>query len=129
VVMKGAIARLHRALGQFMIDLHTREHGYLEVAPPYLVRDHVLYGTGQLPKFAEDQFRTTDDFWLIPTAEVPLTNLAAGQILEERELPIRVTALTPCFRSEAGSAGRDTRGMLRQHQFEKVELVSIVHPD
>ncbi|SMF14151.1 seryl-tRNA synthetase [Tistlia consotensis] len=129
VVMKGGIARLHRALGQFMIDLHTRENGYLEVAPPLLVRDHVLFGTGQLPKFAEDQFRTTDDFWLIPTAEVPLTNLAAGQIFKAEELPLRVTALTPCFRSEAGSAGRDTRGMLRQHQFEKVELVSIVHPD
>ena len=129
VVMRGAVARLHRALAQFMLDLHTREHGYLEVAPPYLVRDQALFGTGQLPKFAEDQFRTTDDFWLIPTAEVPLTNLAAGQIFREAELPLRVTALTPCFRSEAGSAGRDTRGMLRQHQFEKVELVSIVHPE
>ncbi|MEX0760401.1 MAG: serine--tRNA ligase, partial [Tistlia sp.] len=129
VVMKGAVARLHRALAQFMLDLHTREHGYLEVAPPYLVRDDALYGTGQLPKFAEDQFRTTEGFWLIPTAEVPLTNLAAGQIFKESELPLRVAALTPCFRSEAGSAGRDTRGMLRQHQFEKVEMVSIVHPE
>ena len=129
VVMKGGIARLHRALAQFMIDLHTREHGYLEVAPPLLVRDEVLYGTGQLPKFAEDQFRTTEGYWLIPTAEVPLTNLAAGRIFKAEELPLRVTALTPCFRSEAGSAGRDTRGMLRQHQFEKVELVSIVHPE
>lgn len=129
VVMKGAVARLHRALAQFMVDLHTREHGYLEVAPPYLVRDEALHGTGQLPKFAEDQFRTTDGFWLIPTAEVPLTNLAAGQIFKESELPLRVTALTPCFRSEAGSAGRDTRGMLRQHQFEKVELVSVVLPE
>jgi seryl-tRNA synthetase len=129
VVLKGALARLHRALAQFMIDLHTLEHGYTEVMPPLLVRDHVLFGTGQLPKFAEDQFRTTDDFWLIPTAEVPLTNLVADSIREEAELPIRVTALTPCFRSEAGSAGKDTRGMLRQHQFEKVELVSITHPD
>ncbi len=129
VVMKGGVARLHRALAQFMIDLHTREHGYLEVAPPLLVRDEVLYGTGQLPKFAEDQFRTTEGYWLIPTAEVPLTNLAAGRIFKAEELPLRLTALTPCFRSEAGSAGRDTRGMLRQHQFEKVELVSIVHPE
>ena len=129
VVMRGAIARLHRALAQFMIDRHTGENGYLEVAPPYLVRDEVLYGTGQLPKFAEDQFHTDDGFWLIPTAEVPLTNLAAGDILDESDLPIRVTALTPCFRSEAGSAGKDTRGMLRQHQFEKVELVSIAHPE
>lgn len=129
VVMRGQIARLHRALAQFMIDLHTTEHGYEEVAPPLLVRDHVLYGTGQLPKFAEDQFRTTSDHWLIPTAEVPLTNLVAGEILESEALPIRVTALTPCFRSEAGSAGRDTRGMLRQHQFEKVELVSITRTE
>lgn len=129
VVMRGAIARLHRALAQFMIDLHTQDHGYTEVAPPYLVRDHVLYGTGQLPKFGEDLFRTTDGFWLIPTAEVPLTNLVAGHILDEPDLPIRVTALTPCFRSEAGAAGKDTRGMLRQHQFDKVELVSIAHPD
>ncbi|RMD64115.1 MAG: serine--tRNA ligase [Alphaproteobacteria bacterium] len=129
VVMRDAIARLHRALGQFMIDLHTREHGYGEVAPPYLVRDHVLFGTGQLPKFGADLFRTSDDFWLIPTAEVPLTNLVAGDILDESTFPLRVTALTPCFRSEAGAAGKDTRGMLRQHQFDKVELVSIVHPD
>ena len=129
VVMRGQIARLHRALAQFMVDLHTTEHGYEEVAPPLLVRDHVLYGTGQLPKFAEDQFRTTSDHWLIPTAEVPLTNLVAGDILEAEALPLRVTALTPCFRSEAGSAGRDTRGMLRQHQFEKVELVSITKPE
>lgn len=129
VVMRKGIARLHRALAQFMIDIHTEEHGYTEVAPPYLVRDHVLYGTGQLPKFGEDQFRTTDGYWLIPTAEVPLTNLAADRILDEADLPQRVTALTPCFRSEAGAAGRDTRGMLRQHQFEKVELVSIAHPD
>ena len=129
VTLKGKLARLHRALAQFMLDIHTTEHGYTEVNPPVLVRDHVLYGTGQLPKFAEDQFRTTDGFWLIPTAEVPLTNLVADSILDETELPIRVTAWTPCFRSEAGSAGKDTRGMLRQHQFEKVELVSIAHPD
>ena len=178
VVMRGAIARLHRALAQFMIDLHTRDHGYTEIAPPYLVRDHVLFGTGQLPKFGEDQFYTwkvdtdkrrayldkkmqkrlgqratigetivaamhaieeaekdptkagfAERFWLIPTAEVPLTNLVAGDILDEAELPIRVTALTPCFRSEAGAAGKDTRGMLRQHQFDKVELVSIAHPE
>ncbi len=129
VVMRGQLARLHRALAQFMIDLHTTEHGYTEVAPPLLVRDHVLYGTGQLPKFAEDQFRTTSEHWLIPTAEVPLTNLVAGEIVPAEDLPLRVTALTPCFRSEAGSAGRDTRGMLRQHQFDKVELVSITKPE
>ncbi len=128
-VMRGALARLHRAIANFMIELHTGEHGYTEVMPPYLVRDHVLYGTGQLPKFGDDLFRTTDDFWLIPTAEVPLTNLVAGDILDEAALPLRVTALTPCFRSEAGAAGKDTRGMLRQHQFDKVELVSIAHPD
>jgi len=128
VVLRGAIARLHRGLGQFMIDRHTQENGYTEVAPPYLVRDHVLYGTGQLPKFAEDQFRTQEGFWLIPTAEVPLTNLVAGEILEAETLPLRVTALTPCFRSEAGAAGKDTRGMLRQHQFDKVELVSVTAP-
>ncbi|HMA16740.1 MAG: serine--tRNA ligase [Bacteroidota bacterium] len=128
-VMRGKLARLHRALAQFMLDLHTTEHGYTEVAPPFLVRDEVLYGTGQLPKFAEDLFRTTHGLWLIPTAEVPLTNLAADAILAAEELPMRVTALTPCFRSEAGSAGRDTRGMLRQHQFEKVELVSITTPE
>jgi seryl-tRNA synthetase len=129
VVMRQSIARLHRALSQFMIDMHTTEHGYTETVPPFLVRDHVLYGTGQLPKFGEDLFRTTNDFWLIPTAEVPLTNLVADEILEADALPIRVTALTPCFRSEAGAAGKDTRGMLRQHQFDKVELVSIAHPD
>ncbi len=129
VVLSGQVARLERALGAFMLDLHTREFGYTEVAPPVLVRSEALYGTGQLPKFAEDLFRTDNDFWMIPTAEVPLTNLVAGDILDEGDLPVRVTALTPCFRSEAGSAGRDTRGMLRQHQFNKVELVSIVHPD
>ena len=129
VVMRGALARMHRALAQFMIDRHTEQNGYLEVAPPYLVRDNAVYGTGQLPKFAEDLFRTAEGFWLIPTAEVPLTNLVYGDILEESALPIRVTALTPCFRSEAGSAGKDTRGMLRSHQFDKVELVSVAHPE
>lgn len=128
VVLKGALARMERALGQFMLDLHTSEHGYTEVQPPLLVRDGALYGTAQLPKFAEDQFRA-GDFWLIPTAEVPLTNLVRESIVEEGELPLRVTALTPCFRSEAGAAGKDTRGMLRQHQFDKVELVSITTPE
>lgn len=125
VVLKGDIARLERALGQFMLNLHTEDHGYQEVQPPLLVNDATMYGTGQLPKFAEDLFRTTDDRWLIPTAEVPLTNLIRDEIIENKNLPIRMTALTYCFRSEAGSAGRDTRGMLRQHQFNKVELVSI----
>jgi len=129
VVLKGQLARLERALGQFMLDLHTNEHGYTEVQPPILVRDEALFGTGQLPKFAEDQFRTTDERWLIPTAEVPLTNLVREQIMEASDLPLRLTALTPCFRSEAGSAGKDTRGMLRQHQFNKVELVSITTPE
>jgi seryl-tRNA synthetase len=129
VVLKGALARLERALGQFMLDLHTREFGYTEVSPPLLVRDETLFGTGQLPKFAEEQFRTTDGYWLIPTAEVPLTNLVAGDILEERQLPLRFTAWTPCFRSEAGAAGKDTRGMIRQHQFSKVELVSVTTPE
>ncbi|WEX07325.1 serine--tRNA ligase [Chelativorans sp. AA-79] len=124
-VLTGTLARLERALGQFMLDLHTTEHGYTEVQPPLLVRDEALFGTGQLPKFAEDQFRTTDGRWMIPTAEVPLTNLVREEILDAEKLPLRFTALTPCFRSEAGSAGRDTRGMLRQHQFYKVELVSI----
>ena len=124
-ILKGQLARLDRALGQFMLDTHTQEHGYLEVQPPLMVRDDAVYGTAQLPKFAEDLFRTTDDRWLIPTAEVPLTNMVREQILEHDQLPLRFTALTPCFRSEAGSAGRDTRGMLRQHQFNKVELVSI----
>jgi seryl-tRNA synthetase len=128
-VVKGHLARLERALGQFMINLHTMEHGYTEVIPPLMVRDEVMYGTGQLPKFAEDLFRTTDGRWLIPTAEVPLTNLVREEILDEKELPLRFTALTPCFRSEAGSAGRDVRGMLRQHQFNKVELVSITTPE
>jgi seryl-tRNA synthetase len=129
VVLRGPLARMERALGQFMLDLHTREHGYTEMAVPSLVNDATLYGTGQLPKFAEDNFRTTDGRWLIPTAEVPLTNTVAGEIIAEKALPIRVTALTDCYRSEAGAAGRDTRGMLRQHQFRKVEMVSIAHPD
>ncbi|WP_157019166.1 serine--tRNA ligase [Mesorhizobium xinjiangense] len=124
-VLKGELARLERALGQFMIDLHTVEHGYQEIQPPLLVRDDALFGTGQLPKFEEDLFRTHEGFWLIPTAEVPLTNLVREDILDGETLPLRFTALTPCFRSEAGSAGKDTRGMLRQHQFYKVELVSI----
>lgn len=124
-VLKGALARLERALGQFMLDLHTTEHGYSETMVPLMVRDDAVYGTGQLPKFSEDLFRTTDGRWLIPTAEVPLTNLVNGEILDAADLPMRVTALTPCFRSEAGSAGRDTRGMLRQHQFWKVEMVSV----
>ena len=129
VVLKGALARLERALGQFMLDFQTREHGYLEVSPPLLVRDEAVFGTGQLPKFAEDLFRTTDGRWLIPTAEVSLTNLVREQITSEDELPLRLTALTPCFRSEAGASGRDTRGMIRQHQFYKVELVSITTPE
>ncbi len=128
-VLRGGIARLHRALGQFMLDLQTREHGYTEVMPPLLVRDEAVFGTGQLPKFAEDLFRTTDGRWLIPTAEVSLTNLVRERILSGDELPLRFTALTQCFRSEAGAAGRDTRGMIRQHQFEKVELVSITSPE
>jgi seryl-tRNA synthetase len=129
VVLKGALARLERAIAQFMIDLQTGENGYTEVSPPILVRDEAMYGTGQLPKFAEDLFQTTDGRWLIPTAEVSLTNLVNGQIVEESALPMRVTALTPCFRAEAGAAGRDTRGMVRQHQFSKVELVSVTTPD
>ena len=128
-IVKGQLARLERALGQFMLDLHTSEHGYLEVQPPLMTRDEAMYGTGQLPKFSEDLFKTTDGRWLIPTAEVPLTNMVREQILEADVLPLRFTALTPCFRSEAGSAGRDTRGMLRQHQFNKVELVSITDAD
>ena len=132
VVLKGALARLERAIAQFMLDLHTREFGYTEISPPLLVRDEVVFGTGQLPKQAEDMFRTTDEtggFWLIPTAEVPLTNLVAGEILDETVLPLRFTAWTLCFRSEAGAAGKDTRGMLRQHQFQKVELVSVTRPE
>lgn len=151
VVLKGQLARLERALGQFMLDLHTQEHGYLEVAPPVLVRDAAMFGTAQLPKFEDDQFSvfkgldyvkslqghadaeatpvSDEHFWLVPTAEVPLTNLVRESILREEELPLRFTALTPCFRAEAGAAGRDTRGMLRQHQFNKVELVSITAPE
>jgi seryl-tRNA synthetase len=128
-VLQGGLARLDRALAGFMLDTHTQEYGYTEVIPPTLVNDQTMYGTGQLPKFAEDLFRTTDGRWLIPTAEVPLTNLTADEILDEEALPLRWTAHTPCYRSEAGSAGRDTRGMIRQHQFNKVELVSIAHPD
>ena len=164
-ILKGQLARMERALGQFMLDLHTMQHGYTEVQTPYLVKDQALFGTGQLPKFKQDLFATTrlsdfdvlpmatatvpanaseaeqakiadqvrealyDRHWLIPTAEVPLTNMVRESILSEEELPLRFTALTPCFRSEAGSAGRDTRGMLRQHQFDKVELVSITTPD
>ncbi len=126
VAMRGAMARLERALAHFMLDLHVAEHGFTEVRPPLLVRDEAMFGTGQLPKFSEDLFRTTDGRWLIPTAEVPLTNMIAGEILDPAQLPIRMTAHTPCFRSEAGAAGRDTRGMIRMHQFDKVELVSIV---
>ncbi len=129
VVLKGALARLHRALGQFMLDLHAGEHGYTEVDPPLLVRDAAVLGTAQLPKSREDMFRTSDGFWLIPTSEVSLTNLARESILDEAALPMRFTALTPCFRAEAGSAGRDTRGMIRQHQFTKVETVSITTPE
>ncbi len=129
VVLRGALARLERALAQFMLDTHTEEFGYEEVSPPTLVRSPALFGTGQLPKFEHDLFRTDTGHWLIPTAEVPLTNMAAGLILAEEELPLRFAAFTPCYRSEAGSAGRDTRGMIRQHQFQKVEIVSIVHPD
>ncbi len=129
VILKGPLARLERALAQFMLDVQTGEHGYEEVNPPLLVRDEAVFGTGQLPKFEEDLFRTTDGRWLIPTAEVPLTNLVREQIVPQDKLPMRVCALTPCFRSEAGAAGRDTRGMIRQHQFEKVELVSITTPE
>lgn len=127
--LRGGLARLSRAIGQYMLDTHTSANGYEEVAPPLLVRDEALVGTGQLPKFAEDLFRTTDARWLIPTAEVSLTNLVREQIVASPALPVRLTALTPCFRSEAGAAGRDTRGLIRQHQFEKVELVSICAPD
>jgi seryl-tRNA synthetase len=129
VILKGALARLERALAQFMLDTHTQANGYTEVNVPLLVRDNALIGTGQLPKFADDLFRTTTGHWLTPTSEVTLTNLAAERILDAAELPMRVTAFTPCFRSEAGAAGKDTRGMIRNHQFEKVEMVSIVAPE
>ena len=129
VVLSGALARLERALAGFMLDLHIEEFSYTEVAPPILVRKSAAFGTGNLPKFAEDLFKTVDDYFLIPTAEMPLTNLVAGEILEDTDLPLRFTAYTPCFRAEAGAAGKDTRGMIRQHQFGKVELVSIAHPE
>jgi seryl-tRNA synthetase len=129
VVLKKGLARLERAIGQFMLDLHTNEHGYTEINPPLMVRDEAMFGTAQLPKFREDQFPVGDGYWLIPTAEVPLTNLVRESIVDEKQLPMRLTALTPCFRAEAGAAGRDTRGMIRQHQFTKVELVSITTPE
>ena len=129
VVLNGQIARLERALAQFMLDTHTQEHGYTEVSPPLLLRDDTMFGTGQLPKFSDDQFRTQRGDWLLPTAEVPLTNLVRESIIDEAVLPYRFTAFTPCFRKEAGAAGKDTRGMLRQHQFYKVEMVSITTPE
>lgn len=129
VVLKGQLARLERALAQFMLDVQTFEHGFVETSPPLLVRDDAMYGTGQLPKFSEDLFATQEGFWMIPTAEVPLTNMVREQILNEADLPRRMTACTPCFRSEAGAAGQDTRGMIRQHQFTKVELVSVTTPE
>ena len=129
VVLRGAVARVHRALAQFMLDLHTTEHGLAETWTPVLVKEDAMYGTNQLPKFAEDSYQTTNGWWLIPTSEVTLTNSVAGDILEEAALPIRLTAHTHCFRSEAGSAGKDTTGMLRQHQFEKVEMVTICTPE
>jgi seryl-tRNA synthetase len=129
VVLRGAVARVHRALAQFMLDLHTGEHGLAETWTPVLVKEDAMFGTNQLPKFAEDSYQTTDGWWLIPTSEVTLTNTVAGEILDEAALPIRLTAHTHCFRSEAGSAGKDTTGMLRQHQFEKVEMVTICTPD
>src|SRR5260221_3154758 len=130
VFLKGRLAKLERAIAQFMLDLHTSEEGgYTEVNPPFLVRDNAAYGVGQLPRFAEDMFHTDNGFWLIPTAEVPLTNLVNDTVLDEKDLPLRFTAWTPCFRSEAGAAGKDTRGMIRQHQFPKVQLVSITTPE
>ena len=129
VLLRGSIARVHRALSQFMLDTHINEHGLTETMTPVLVRDEAMYGTNQLPKFAEDSYKTTNGWWLIPTSEVTLTNTVSGQNLSESDLPMRLTAHTLCFRSEAGSAGKDTSGMLRQHQFEKVEMVSITHPD
>src|SRR5580704_8164651 len=128
VVLKKGLARLERAIGQFMLDLHTCEHGYTEVNPPFLVREQTAYGTGNLPKSADDMFCTREGLWLIPTAEMPLTNLVREAIVDDRELPLRFTALTPCFRAEAGAAGRDTRGMIRQHKLKKAELVSIPTP-
>ena len=129
VLLRGVLARLERALASFMLDIHTTENGYTEISPPLMVRDEAMYGTGQLPKFGEDMFRTEDGFWLVPTAEVPLTNCAGKLIIDPVTLPWRLTAWTPCFRSEAGAAGRDTRGMIRMHQFSKVELVSITTPE
>ena len=129
VILKGQLAKMERALGQFMVDLHTEHHGYHEIYAPLMLRDDAMFGVGQLPKFKEDLFQTTSGHWLIPTAEASLTNLVREKVLEEKELPIRMTAYTPCFRAEAGAAGRDTRGMIRQHQFSKVELVSIVAPE
>ena len=129
VILKGGLAKLERALGQFMLDLHTNEHGYEEVLTPAMVRENALLGTGQLPKFGDDAFQTTTGHWLIPTSEVTLTNMHADEILDEAKLPLRFTAHSQCFRAEAGSAGRDTRGMIRQHQFEKVELVSVTIPE
>jgi seryl-tRNA synthetase len=129
VFLKGQLARLERAVASFMLDVQTLEHGYTEVSPPILVRDEAMFGTGQLPKFRDDQFQTTDGRWLIPTAEVSLTNMVLGQIVDEGELPLRLTAHTPCFRLEAGASGKDTRGIIRQHQFYKVELVSITTPE
>ena len=133
VYLKGDMAKLERAIAAFMLDTHTEKFGYTEVSPPVLVRSQAMFGTGQLPKFQDDLFRIEtgegDPFWLVPTAEVPLTNYVSGEILNEAELPLRMTAFTPCFRAEAGAAGRDTRGMIRMHQFSKVELVSITTPD
>lgn len=129
VLLRSGVARLERALAQFMLDTHTQEHGYTEVSPPLLVRDEALYGTGQLPKFAEDLFKTNTGHWLVPTSEVSLTNVVLDTIRDVADLPLRLTALTPCFRSEAGAAGKDTRGMIRQHQFYKVELVSITEAE
>ena len=129
VVLSGALARMERALANFMLNFHTRENGYTEVNPPALVNDDTMFGTGQLPKFGDDLFRTEEGFWMIPTAEVPLTNMVAGDIVDEATLPRRMTAMTWCFRSEAGAAGKDTRGMIRQHQFTKVEMVSVTTPE
>ena len=129
VVLRGMMAKLERAISQFMLDKHTYTNGYTEMSVPFLVKGDALFGTGQLPKFADDLFTAGENHWLIPTAEVPLTNLVRDQILDGNNLPLRVTSHTPCFRSEAGAAGKDTRGMLRQHQFTKVELVSIVQPE
>ncbi len=129
VLLRGGVARIHRALAQLMLDLHTTEHGLTETMTPVLVKDEAMYGTNQLPKFAEDSYQTTNGWWLIPTSEVTLTNTVAGEIVDEAALPIRMTSHTQCFRSEAGSAGKDTSGMLRQHQFEKVEMVSITTPE